>query len=337
MKGKEKKISVIIPIYNVEKYLERCIESALNQTFKAYEIILVNDGSTDSSGKIAREYQQKNQEKVLLIEQKNKGLGGARNTGMQYSSGEYFFFLDSDDFIELNTLEVLYYKAIEEKADLVIFDGWFVGEDGQEDYLHGCLKKQKYWDLKNNPELLFENPSTWNKLYHRNLFKQSNIIFPEKVWFEDLRTTSKIYTVAKRIVYVPKPFYHYLQRQSSIMHSKDCKKYLQILEAVDDIIEYYKCKGIYPYYEKAIEYLAVYNSFFFAGIKVNKIDWKSQVQSELMAYMKETFPEYKKNPYAKNFSIKMKMIQYLLESGKYGVLRGCFYISRQLRKIGRKK
>lgn len=330
---KDIKVSLIIPIYNVEKYLDRCIQSALKQTFKEYEIVLVNDGSTDKSTQITRKYYFENKDTITLVEQENKGLGSARNAGIMKGSGEYFFFLDSDDYIEPNTLDFLYKNAIEEKADLLIFDGWFVGEDGEKEYLNGCLKKKKYWSLKENPELLFENPSTWNKLYHRDLFLENNIMFPERAWFEDLRTTSKIYTVAKNIVYIQKPFYYYLQRKTSIMHSIQCDKYLQILDAIDDIILYYKEEGIYENYEKAIEYLAVYSSFFFVGIKINKIDWRSPVQSKLMLYMRKTFPEYKKNPYAKNLRVKTKLIKYFFENEHYRILRTCFEISGFLKKI----
>lgn len=333
----EIKVSIIIPIYNVKLYLDKCIQSALNQTFHEYEIILINDGSTDSSGEIARKYWEIHKEIIILINQENKGLGGARNTGIIHARGEYLFFMDSDDFIESNAVELVYQKAKKEKADLVIFDGWFLEENGEKSYLHGCLEKREEWHYEQNKELLFENPSTWNKLYHRNLFLNHNIFFPEKVWFEDLRTTPKIYTVAKKIVYLQSPLYYYLQRNTSIMHSKECEKYLQILDAVDDVVAYYKEKDLYQAFEKHLEYLAVYNSFFFAGIKVNKINYKSPVQTKLVCYMKEKFPYYKRNPYRNKFSMKAFLIQYFLEQGHYKILRICFSVSAFLKRFKIKK
>ena len=114
------KISVIIPVYNVEKYLKECLDSVINQTLKDIEIICVNDGSTDNSLNILENYAKKDN-RIIVISQKNKGLSGARNTGLKYCSGEYVSFIDSDDYVSKDLFELTYNNAISNNSDLVIF------------------------------------------------------------------------------------------------------------------------------------------------------------------------------------------------------------------------
>ena len=122
------KISVIVPVYNVEDYLEKCLTSIVEQNFQDYEIIIVNDGTTDNSEKIIENFIEKYSEKIIYIKQENKGLGGARNTGICHAKGEYLMFVDSDDYIAPNMLQVAYDKILSERADLLIFDFYLVSE-----------------------------------------------------------------------------------------------------------------------------------------------------------------------------------------------------------------
>lgn len=332
------KISVIVPVYNVEPYLERCVHSILAQDFDGYEIVLVNDGTEDNSGKIAEDFARKYPEKIVYIKQENRGLGGARNTGILHAKGEYLLFVDSDDYIAPDTLQKVYRKIVEEQADLLIFDYYRVSE--QYEVLsrnYGCFGKEDTFTLETYPEVLFDNPSTWNKMYHRRLFLEYGITFPDKVWYEDLRTTAKIYTKAEKIVYFREPFYYYYQREDSIMHTKDCTKYLQIIEAMDDLLQYFKGEKIYDKFEKELEFLAVYHLLFFAVVQVNKIDSESTVQKRLREYVTKKFPCYKKNLYCRQrFSKKEKMILYLIGKEWFPFLRGCFGISKIIKDMREK-
>ena len=327
------KISVIVPVYNVEAYLSKCITSILEQSFSEYEIIIINDGSEDNSGRIAEEFAEKYPEKVVYIKQKNKGLGGARNTGIYKAKGEYLLFVDSDDFIAPVTLENVYIKIEKEHADLLLFDFYRVSEDYESlDRDYGCFGAAKEFTLESYPEILFDNPSSWNKLYHRHLFLDTGIEFPEKVWYEDLCTTLKIYTKARKIVYLKDAFYYYYQRDSSIMHTKNCEKYLQIIDAMDELLKYFKEQGIYEEFEQELEFLAVYHLLFFSVVQINKIDPKSVIQKRIKEYVIEKFPNYQKNYYyKKRFGTKEKLILYFIRKGWFYLLRICFEMSKKMK------
>ena len=184
-------ISVVLPIYNVEKYLKRCLESVVNQTYKNLEIILVNDGSTDSCLQICEEY-AKCDNRIKLINKKNSGLGMARNTGIDNANGEYICFFDSDDYIKLDTIEKLYRKIEKEMPEIICFGFNRVSTDGKiTDKNIPNMKKNmfKNEEIVNEflPELISENPKTgkasglnmsaWGAIYSMNLIKSMEICF----------------------------------------------------------------------------------------------------------------------------------------------------------------
>lgn len=214
------KISVIVPIYNVEKYLTRCVDSILNQTYKNLEIILVDDGSPDKCGIIADNYQSKDN-RIKSVHKKNGGLSDARNYGMRYATGEYVLFVDSDDWLKEEMIEVLYNLAVENNADIVQ-SGFYYKYD---DYL---LYDDRYYkeDMKpiklNKEELMKElvinervKNFAWGKLYKLNLIK--DIPFEKGVLFEDVFWAHKVMDRVNRYVICHKPMCYYLQRNDSIV------------------------------------------------------------------------------------------------------------------------
>ena len=212
------KFSIIVPVYNVEKYLPRCLDSVLDQEFDDYEIIAVDDESPDNSIDILNEYQKKT-EKLKIIRQKNKGLGGARNTGIKEAAGEYLIFLDSDDYISPKMLSSLNEYLKKEDLDILAFDCERVTESGQtiekvsvKDY------QDQYTSLNAKQYLLFE-PTSCVKTYRRTLYTEHGIEFPEKLWYEDLATTLKLSAYATKIGYLKEVFYYYVQQPNSITHS----------------------------------------------------------------------------------------------------------------------
>jgi len=213
---KSPKVSIIIPVYNVEAYLEKCLDSAVSQTLKDIEIIVVNDESTDNSLDIAQSYAA-NDPRIIIIDQKNKGLGGARNSGIDTARGEYLFFLDSDDYIALETLETLYHHAREHDLDMVVFNYTKVDEQGRAiittDFGNSILSKdeafRKILSLKTSP-------MACNKLYKRYLFADFNIRYPEKFLHEDINITYKLGWHAEKVGFVNKSFYYWLTRTGSI-------------------------------------------------------------------------------------------------------------------------
>jgi len=315
------KISVIVPVYNVEKYLEKCLNSIKNQNFFDYEVIIVNDGSTDNSEIIAAKFVKMYPEKFKLITQKNGGLGAARNTGIENASGEYYLFVDSDDSIISGALEHLYDKAMKNNADMVIFDYKLVYEDGsKEEICSGCKNSSGAMNLEGSPSLLLISPSAWNKFFKSTLFNTKGIRFPTKVWYEDLSTIPKLYVEAEVIVYSSTPLYNYLQREGSIMHSKEIEKNEEIVKALDDLIEYFRINDLFNRYKEELEFLAVSHILLMGSIRVNKLKYNHPLMKLFYNYILRNFPEYKRNIYVKEMTKKEIFILELLSKKRYLLL-----------------
>ena len=240
------KVSVIVPIYNVEKYLEKCINSLLSQTLEDIQIILVNDGSKDNSGNIAKEYEQNNKDRVIYVEKENGGLSDARNYGLKYATGDFIAFLDSDDYIEKNAYEEMYNKAIEENADYVECD--FIWE------FPNKIRVDKQYPYKNKKEMLsFVRVVAWNKLIKRQLITDNNLEFPKGLRYEDVEFTYKLIPFINKFTYVDKPFIHYVQREGSIANVQN-ERTAEIFTVLDNVIEFYKKNNIYEKYRDELEY-----------------------------------------------------------------------------------
>ena len=240
------KVSVIVPIYNVEKYLEKCINSLLSQTLEDIQIILVNDGSKDNSGNIAKEYEKNNKDRVIYVEKENGGLSDARNYGLKYATGDFIAFLDSDDYIEKNAYEEMYNKAIEENSDYVECD--FIWE------FPNKIRVDKQYPYKNKKEMLsFVRVVAWNKLIKRQLIIDNNLEFPKGLRYEDVEFTYKLIPFINKFAYVDKPFIHYVQREGSIANVQN-ERTAEIFTVLDNVIEFYKKNNIYEKYRDELEY-----------------------------------------------------------------------------------
>lgn len=239
------KVSVVVPIYNVEKYLEKSLNSLANQTLEDIQIILVNDGSTDSSGKIAKQYSEKYAQ-MLYVEKENGGLSDARNYGMKYATGEYIAFLDSDDYIEKDAYEKMYNKAIQEDADYVECD--FIWEYPNK------IKEDIQYPYTNKKEMLtFVRVVAWNKLIRRSLLVENKIYFPKGLRYEDIEFTYKLLPYINKFTYINEKFIHYVQRESSIANVQN-ERTAEIFQVLDNVIDYYKENNIYEEYKDELEY-----------------------------------------------------------------------------------
>ena len=206
------KVSVIIPVYEVENYLERAIDSALAQTLEKIEIILVDDGSPDTSPQICDRYAAAFPDKIRVIHKENEGLGLARNAGVQIARGEYVAFLDSDDSVEPDMYERLYEKAVEEDDDIVMCDVKIIYVDENRTsvvstYPHETIDLPDYLAHGNNITY------SVNKLYRREIWEENRY---EKMVFEDIALIPALVTKYSRIGYVPEPFYHYYRRSNTL-------------------------------------------------------------------------------------------------------------------------
>lgn len=219
-----KKISVIVPVYNIEECIGRCIDSIRKQTYKELEIILVDDGSTDNSGSICDSYVNKDN-RIRVIHQQNRGLSGARNKGLEASTGEYIGFVDGDDWIEEGMYDFLYHILKENEADIAVC-GYVIQNSSEADIQEkGNSENVTVYERREAVRAIVEDRRihsyAWNKLYHRKLFKE--IRFPEKRKMEDIATLYKVFMLCERVAVSDIPKYCYCRREGSISQSWDEK------------------------------------------------------------------------------------------------------------------
>lgn len=242
------KVSIIVPVYNVENYVARCLDSLVNQTLKEIEIIIVNDGSTDGSGEICKKY-AKRYKNIKYIKQKNQGLSGARNTGIEVARGEYIGFVDSDDFVELDMFEFLYDNAKKHDVKIMACGHQTYYEDGTTK-LNTKKGIDKFYDLDEALDnfLMQEyfDVVTWNKLYQCDLF--SDVRFPVGKIYEDIQTIYKLIERAGGIYLDSKPKYYYSRRKNSISQAHFGSETMELAKYVDDYVDKYSKKISHPKY-----------------------------------------------------------------------------------------
>lgn len=217
-------ISVIVPIYKVELYVKRCIDSIINQTYNNLEIILVDDGSPDNSGKICDEYAEKDS-RIAVIHKTNGGLGFARNSGIEIFSGKYVMFVDADDYLRLDCVDELYNRLTADQSDIAVGNYIKVFEDGRTKA--GFTKCPKDCVLSRSCVLASYSPhliyvTAWGKLFKRDIIKK--ISYPALTCGEDTWVFSSIIQQCNSISFVNKELYHYYQRSDSIVHSRSERK-----------------------------------------------------------------------------------------------------------------
>jgi glycosyltransferase involved in cell wall biosynthesis len=217
-------ISIIVPVYNVEEYLPKCLESILGQTFVDFELILVNDGSTDNSGSICEKFLKKDQ-RIKLIHQVNRGLSNARNAGIVMAKGKFFSFIDSDDWIEKNMLFEMHDQLIKSNADIVIAGHFVVNLDGSIEEKNNVKATRVLDRISATSLILLDeeiNSFAWDKLYRRALF--DNLRYPENRLFEDTATTYKLFNKASKLIQMNKAYYFYQRRESGICLNQEFSK-----------------------------------------------------------------------------------------------------------------
>ena len=229
-------VSVVVPIYNVQPYLEKCIETIINQTYKNLEIILVDDGSTDNSGKIADEYAKKD-ERIIIIHKKNGGLSDARNAGMKIANGDYICFIDSDDYVELDMIEQAINMITAQKLDVVIWGFYIDYEDNYGKLIkrdkkvlnRKVVKINKINDeIELNLNFLNHLGYAWNKLYDLQFLKEYKFEFEKGLsLIEDGEFNRRIFQKVKKFGIIDKAFNHYMQRNRETLGNK---KYDNVLE-----------------------------------------------------------------------------------------------------------
>ena len=276
-------ISVVIPVYNVEQYLPKCIESIMNQTYKNLEIILVNDGSTDGSQKICEEYKSIDN-RIKIINKENGGLSDARNVGIDNSSGNYITFIDSDDYIDDDYVYTLYKSLISYNADMsiashkIIYPKRIIDKATDEKF---CANSKKVLE-----KILYDEGidlSAWGKLYKKSLF--NNIKFPKGRLFEDSATTYRLIDESKKIAVNSKSVYNYVIRKNSISNEMFSEKKMDLITSTMEMTEFIKKK--YPELEKGCERRLMYAYLSTLTQLAKTKETNSSMQAKLMNYIKK--------------------------------------------------
>ena len=234
-------VSIVVPVYEVEKYIRKCIESIQAQTFSDFELILVDDGSKDASGRICDEYAKKDK-RIRVIHKENGGLSDARNTGIKLANSDYLMFVDSDDYIDKNMLECLYKNIIESNSDIAVCNFMYLYEEDKEKNFSTTIKKEildakEIYQHRKNEKNYGVWTVAWNKLYKAELFEK--IRFRTGKFHEDEFLANEIYKLNIKISTIPEVLYYYRQRENSIMSQNNFNKNLDLIEAYQERIQDY--------------------------------------------------------------------------------------------------
>ena len=234
-------ISIIIPCFNAEKTLEKCLQSVVQQSYANLEIIIIDDGSTDETSLIYNKFQS-NDERILVLKQQNSGVSKARNTGVKAATGDYICFVDSDDWAELNYCSELYSLLVGENADISIVEASYEDENGNV-LCSKPISDEKIFDGNRALVLLLEDQEIqshpWGKLFKADLLK--NVHFPENLkCFEDYSTLFKIFNKAVKVVKSNQKLYHYIQREDSLSHNLSPATAYQFFLAIMEVFEFWR-------------------------------------------------------------------------------------------------
>jgi len=310
------KVSIIVPVYNAEKYLEECLDSLLNQTLDDYELILVNDGSKDSSEEILREYAEKYPRKLKYITVENGGQGRARNIGIEMAQGEYLGFADSDDWVDPTMFEKLYNAAVECDADMSLCDCIECYSDG----------RTNYFSMTEYVHPMHITTSVWNKLFRSELAK--TISFPHGLWYEDLTYVISFVLKARKIVPVHEGLYYYRIGQLSTMTNNNSRKNLDIIKILEGLK-----KDMLPEYKDDFETLVIRHILLDTVNRVaaqNSPD-KKDVIKELLKYVHKHIPSLKSCKAYMDETSKRKLIMFLNYHGLDGLANGILTIKKRIR------
>ncbi len=293
------KVSVIVPVYNSEKTLDRTIKSLLNQTLEDIEFIFVNDGSNDDSLKILQKYKNK----IKIINQKNSGPGGARNAGIKKAKGEYIGFLDADDIIESQMYEEMYKKAKEKNFDMVVCDTNIYYPD-KKTYIKSGIDKDKFSKTEIKRDMIYSYAVIWNKIIKKNIAIDN--LFSNDIYYEDIEFLFKLFPKINSIGVINKALYNYMQVEGSITYTYNDKLY-DIIKVLDNIILYYKENNLYEKYFSELEYSYVRYMFGTFIKRMAKTKNKNKYQDAVIMAIdkvKSSFPDYKKNKYLNEKGLK---------------------------------
>lgn len=290
------KVSVIVPCFNAEKYISKALDSLLSQTLDDMEIIVINDGSSDNSKEIIDEYYKKYPDKIRVYHQENKGIASVRNYGLSLVNGEYFGFLDSDDYTKSDMYFKMYAKAKETDADMVVSNFMWVSDKKER-----LEKEGPYIAGKDMMVKLFA--TLWNKIYKTSLIKESGLKFPDGNRYEDACFLYCLSSILKKVEFIDEAFVSYVQVSTSITHTNN-QQVKNMITVFNIIYDYYKNNNLFDEYKDELEYIHIKfflgNSFLRSSLIKDKDDRYNTI---MMGFnlLNEKFPNWYKNKYLNEF------------------------------------
>lgn len=322
------KVSIIVPVYNVEKYLDRCLDSLVNQTLQEIEIIVINDSTPDQSQIIIDKYMNLYPNKVFSYIKPNGGLSDARNYGMSKMKGDYFGFVDGDDYVEYSMFEKLYERATQEEADVTTCDFYWTYPNR--------LQRATDGPYTNERELLTKMmPTVWNKLYKKSWFDSLDIEFPVGLRYEDSSFSIRLAPFIKKLAYVNEPLVYYVQRQDSITYTQN-SKVGDMLTVFNDIFEFYQKHNLYDQYQSELEYLTLkyfLGSSFLRAAQIQDKNTRKAILKEGWDLLNKRFPMWRKNQYLLSQKDKKHLYYRYTNKSIYDALANAIYIMKvQLKK-----
>ena len=309
-------ISVIVPVYNVETWLEECLNSIAAQTLSGFEVLLINDGSTDDSLEILKQWET-GDSRFKVITRDNGGLSAARNTGLEHAEGKYVVFVDSDDVIAPDYLKHLYDAAVNNQADISVCDMEYFDETGRRTFSSGG--NFTVGSVTEQPELIAINNSACNKLFKKELL--NDLQFPEGKYYEDLATVPILLYKANRIAKVDEPLYFYRQRSGSIAH-KASPKIFDIYDAIDGLVDYLKENDVKndSTLMKEVMHLYIIHGLDLTTLRIKDFDDKdirTDYLKENMLRLQQSYPNYQADENYTSAGMKKKMIWNLLKQKQW--------------------
>lgn len=297
------KVSVIIPVYNTEEYVEACLDSVLNQSLSDIEIVLVDDGSTDNSHIILERYERDNPDKVRLFTKENGGQATARNVAIPMCRGEYIGFVDSDDVIDSRMYETMYLKAKAKDADYVECDyaNVKINRNGKTEKIADYGSRVREYSCKKD---MFIDPmlAPWNKIYKRELLQNSGVLFPEGLIYEDTAFCLKAISFVEKYAFVPEKFVSHFYRGGSTMSINKSKRVGNIFEVLNDVIEFYNSRNLFLEYREELEYEITKILLCSSLKRVSKVKDRKLRRcfcEDTWEMIQSNFPKYKNNKYVR--------------------------------------
>lgn len=306
------KFSIIVPVYNAARYLQRTVDSVLAQGCTDWEMLLVDDGSTDGESGALCDRIAEGDTRICALHKENGGAGDARNYALPYAQGDYLVYVDSDDLLEPEALQVLSEALERNPADICCF-GYNMLRAGVETE---CVPLEYAWyepfTLRDAPQLLLGAPAAWCAAWRREMVLQSGVLFRKRGWGEDLAMTRKMLTQAKSIVLIPERLYRYEVREGSVTTRRNMDTNAEIIGTLSDVLQWFREKELFGRYQHELCCLCL-NNLYDACVRIVKVDPEHPLLERLLAFAAGEFPDYRKNPYVRAWPAKRKLVLSLLE------------------------